>query len=310
MSSIYDKENAMYNDLLINYASNEPKRFRGKNNIAYNYYYNQLLHMLYSMFEFKNLPDNWDRDYMLYHLFTDGYVCVTDTKLGVLPLLTSVTGVNVYNKPTRCIISNPVLGTLDRKIGEDCILLNLGSIKEGSVYFNFRDTLNFFAVKLANIEASFNTNLSNSRLSMLFIGNNTAEIKSMKKAYDNYSKGDPAIFIQSNSTINKPDCFLNNIKNTYIADLLQDTKNDIYKEFLTYIGINSGNTDKKERMLVDEINANNQETSSHIYSWFYNLKKCIVEVNKMFDLDIKVRINYEQGDNANELDKSDETLQK
>ena len=133
----------------------------------------------------------------------------------------------------------------------------------------------------------------------------------MKKGYDNFTKGDPAIFIKTKSTINKPDLFFNNVKNTYIVDELQDSKDDIYNEFLTYIGIRNANTDKKERLNVDEVNVNNQCCQSHVYSWFYNVKKELDHVNKMFGLDIRVRLNQpdqQKGASEDEPKQSDETV--
>ena len=97
---------------------------------------------------------------------------------------------------------------------------------------------------------------------------------------------------------------------TYIVDELQDSKDDIYNEFLTYIGINNANTDKKERLNVDEVNVNNQHCNSHVYSWLYNVKKEIDNVNKMFGLNIKVRLNQQEqkGENENEPKQPDETV--
>ena len=168
-----------------------------------------------------------------------------------------------------------------------------------------------YAGKLANCDGAIATNLINSRVALLFVGSDNAEIASMKKGYDNFTKGDPAIFIKTKSTINKPDLFFNNVKNTYIVDELQDSKDDIYNEFLTYIGIKNANTDKKERLNVDEVNVNNQCCQSHVYSWFYNVKKEIDHVNKMFGLDIKVRLNQpdqQKGASEDEPKQSNETV--
>mgnify|MGYP004527738003 CR=1 FL=1 len=296
-----------YTDLVNQYNSAKPSDVHMRDALSYHFYYNALLHLCYSIFEFDNLPDNWDRDYMLNQLFIRGGFCVCNTELGVLPLMASTSCYNVYNKPTKCLIANNVLGSFEKIIGKDCVYVNLGW--EFDYFITLSPVINLYAGKLANCDGAIATNLMNSRVSLLFVGNDNAEIASMKKAYDNFTKGDPAIFLKTKSTINKPDLFFNNVKNTYIVDELQDSKDDIYNEFLTYIGINNANTNKKERMNVDEVNVNNQSCSSHVFSWYYNVKKEIDRVNEMFGLDIQVRLNQptERGI-ENEPKQPDETV--
>ena len=298
-----------YQDLVNEYNSVKPSDVHMRDALSYHFYYNALLHLCYSIFEFENLPDNWDRDYMLNHLFIRGGFCVCNTKLGVLPLMASTTNYNVYNKPTECIIANNVLGSFTKRIGKDCVYVNLGW--EFDSFITLSPVINLYAGKLANCDGAIATNLQNSRVSLLFVGNDNAEIASMKKAYDKFTEGDPAIFLKTKSTINKPDLFFNNVKNTYIVDELQDSKDDIYNEFLTYIGIRNANTDKKERLNVDEVNVNNQNCSSHVFSWYYNVKKEIDRVNEMFGLNIKVRLNQpeeQKGASVDEPKQFNETV--
>ena len=297
-----------YTDLVNQYNTVKPSDVHMRDALSYHFYYNALLHLCYSIFEFDNLPENWDRDYMLNHLFIRGGFCVCNTELGVLPLMASTTYYNVYNKPTKCLIANNVLGSFEKTIGKDCVYVNLGW--EFDNFITLSPVINLYAGKLANCDGAIATNLMNSRVSLLFVGNDNAEIASMKKAYDKFTEGDPAIFLKTKSTINKPDLFFNNVKNTYIVDELQDSKDDIYNEFLTYIGINNANTNKKERMNVDEVNVNNQSCSSHVFSWYYNVKKEIDRVNEMFGLDIQVRLNQPKERGVeNEPKQPDETVQ-
>lgn len=297
-----------YTDLVNQYNSVKPSDVHMRDALSYHFYYNALLHLCYSIFDFDNLPDNWDRDYMLNQLFIRGGFCVCNTELGVLPLMASTTYYNVYNKPTKCLIANNVLGSFEKTIGKDCVYVNLGW--EFDNFITLSPVINLYAGKLANCDGAIATNLMNSRVSLLFVGNDNAEIASMKKAYDKFTEGDPAIFLKTKSTINKPDLFFNNVKNTYIVDELQDSKDDIYNEFLTYIGINNANTNKKERMNVDEVNVNNQSCSSHVFSWYYNVKKEIDRVNEMFGLDIQVRLNQPKERGVEDEPKQlDETVQ-
>ena len=84
-----------------------------------------------------------------------------------------------------------------------------------------------------------------------------------------------------------------------------------YKYFhnrnLSYLGINNENIEKKERVLVDEVNANNEVISSFYTTAFDCMKDGWERVNKMFGLNVRVtpkKLKSIKGDNEN-----DSTLQ-
>ena len=121
-----------------------------------------------------------------------------------------------------------------------------------------------------------------------------------KKLYDKVSSGEGvAVYdkalLDDDGKLNLQ-MFNQNLKNTYIAgDILSDLRK--YKdEFLTIIGINNANTDKKERLITDEVNANNQETHCLADLWLEQLKECCTKVNDMFDIGISVDWRYKESE--------------
>ena len=65
--------------------------------------------------------------------------------------------------------------------------------------------------------------------------------------------------------------------------------------FYTEIGIPNGNTMKKERLITDEINANNIATRAKSEVWFENIFDSIGKVRKLFGLsetDLQVEWRY------------------
>ena len=74
----------------------------------------------------------------------------------------------------------------------------------------------------------------------------------------------------------------------YLLDKLQDYKNELRSELLTFLGINNNNIVKKERLITDEVNANN-ELISIMLDLMYDLrKKACEEINNKFGLNITV----------------------
>ena len=58
--------------------------------------------------------------------------------------------------------------------------------------------------------------------------------------------------------------------------------------FDTDIGIPNANTDKRERLVTDEVNANNVETASKCAMWLEQLQESVKRTNDMFGTDISV----------------------
>ena len=77
-----------------------------------------------------------------------------------------------------------------------------------------------------------------------------------------------------------------------VSDLLADFRK-VKEEFLTAIGVPNANTDKRERLISDEVNANNVETATRCELWLETLRKGIDKANNMFNLKLSVdwRVN-------------------
>lgn len=74
----------------------------------------------------------------------------------------------------------------------------------------------------------------------------------------------------------------------YLLDKLRAEKNEVINEYLSWLGLNNTQNDKKERMLVDEINVNNNYILMNLDIEYKHRQKACEEINKKFGLDIKV----------------------
>ena len=240
----------------------------------------------------------WDKDYIREGLLLKGLFTVTETDGGVLlPLKCGASGVNVFNRPTKVVVANPVIGSFERTIGEDCEIVYLQS-KQGSRYRNIRPIINLYAQKLANCDAGIDINLFNTRTSMVFRAPNNNVAESYKAMYDDIAQGNPAVFVDEamgNLLQNgdESNLYIIKAKENFIADLVQTEKMQIVNEFLTAIGINTANRTKREREVVDEVNANNVEIKANIKLWKQNVEECVARVNKMFpDAGLKITFPF------------------
>ena len=275
-----------------------PSTIHTESNLRW-YFEKYLIQEIFSVFEFDGVPETWNMDFFRYVLFNLGFICVADfPEYGVVPQLCTLSGRGLYYQPTRCIISNPVFPqTYEKKIGISAAL-----IKMQPDYCGCHDMIEYYASMLALCAESAGVNLMNSKLAYVFMSDGKAEAETFKKMMDNISNGNPAVFIDKKLFNEEGEPrwikFDSNLKNNYIAS---DVLNDLIKWknlFNTDVGIPSANTQKKERLITDEVNANNIETKSKAEVWKDTISDGLNTCNQMFNLNVSVKLRWEGSENG------------
>ena len=261
------------------------KVFTQDNGLAW-YYQRYLLQKAMSVFEW-DLPENWTKyrgkDYFLYCLYCFGFVAVVNTdKFGVIPQGCTLGGYGVFYEPKWAVIDNPLLrGVLRPTIGKQCELIKLQPD-----YGGIMDIVYQYAEQMALASQAVSVNLINSKFAFLFGADNNASAQSLKKMYEEITSGQPAVVADKKLLRNDGtpawQLFVQNLKQQYIAsDILSDMKK-IEAEFDTRIGIPNANTDKRERLITDEVNSNNAGTNALASQWKTSLDDSIERVNNLF----------------------------
>lgn len=296
-------------------ASLSPSTIHASGTKVAEYYARRLFQKALSPFKFT-IPEEWPRNFFLYTLYGYGVNAVFDGgKFGVLCQPCNLSGYNINYLPTTAIIANPVLKDTypgrkwELEIGSDCELLHIQPD-----YHGIMDIVTFYADQLALFAENIAVNLVNSKVAFVFGAGNKVKAESMKKVFDDISSGNPAAFVDTNLFDSQGnlsmELFNRDVKASYIvSDLLEDMRK-VEERFLTEIGIANANTDKRERLITDEVNANNDETKSACEIWLETLQDCCKKINSMFpEVGIKVEWRVppvrEEGGAAN-VDRSDE----
>lgn len=244
-----------------------------------------------------NIPDTWNRDYLLYTLFARGYIAVVKTdRYGVICQSCGLSGFDIYYAPTHAFISNPLLrGILQPRIHVQCEVLKLTPDYQG-----IDDMITYYANKLALSGETVDTNLVNTKLAYIFTAGNKAAAATFKMLYDDIASGKPAVvvdksLIRDDGTLGI-EMFNQQLSNTYIAgDVLSDMKK-IEAQFDTDIGIPNANTDKRERLITDEVNSNNTETRAKLDLWLESLNDGADRANNMFGLSLRFEKRFTDPD--------------
>lgn len=234
-----------------------------------------------------NVPEHWYIDYVRRVLFLGGAFAVTKWQGVVVPAAYTVDTRNAWKAPIT-IRSMDEVDFGIKTIGEDCEIIYLNDSYHGTSSASIGALIDVFAQKLANADGAIDVNLLNSRAAMIFQAADGGEALTFKALFTKIMNGEPAVFWRKTSkraAISKDDTLPITtlpIKQNYVADLIQDSKRDIVNEFLTMIGVANNNTEKKERLVVDEVNANNEETSYSVALWQANIDRQLKKVKAMF----------------------------
>lgn len=262
------------------------------NNSTFRQYYNRIVELSISMFEWKNLPDSIDPRFLELTLFTDGQaVFFEDEVMGYLALQNAMGGgFDVYRIPTkrRAYAVNGYQKQLDEN--DSVIIYN------NYLHTNSMLDAQMFAKRLYNLDRAIDVNANAQKTPILLLCDDSERL-TLENMYMQYDGNKPVIKgvkgLNPNAfTVLKTDA-------PYVADKLYQLKTQIWNEALTYLGISNINIQKKERLITDEVTRNQGGTIASRYSRLQSRREACKKINDMFGLDIwcDYREDFQQIDN-------------
>ena len=270
----------------INAANSQisPSTIHASNNMMAAYFRRYLLQRAISVFKW-DAPEEWNMDYFRYVLYCWGYIAIINTaEFGVIPQQCGLRGYNVFYAPTNAVIANPKLkGILEPQIDTQCVVLKLQPD-----YGGILDMVYYYADQLALYAEAAQMNVQNSKLGYIVGVRTKGMAEAVKKAYDKIMSGEALSVYDKNAD---PDggplfeTFSQDLRANFISPDILESMRRIENEFCTRIGINNTNTDKAERMLVDEVNANNEEVKTLAELWLDSLKQGCAKARDLFQLE-------------------------
>lgn len=256
------------------------------NNRTYLQYYNRLLELAINMYEWKNLPESVDERFLELTLFSDGMaVFFRDEILGELCLQCMIGGeLDVYRIP----IDRTAYATN----GYQMRLNNQNSVIIFNNYTHTNSMLDveMFARRLYEIERTIDVNVKAQKTPLIVRATENQRL-TMKNLYMQYDGNEPFIFGDNNLDMDAIKVLPTNAP--YVADKLNILKRQIWNEALTYLGIENSNTEKKERLVSDEVNSNLGGVAAQRFCRLNARRQAANKINKMFGLSIEVDFREE-----------------
>ena len=252
------------------------------NNRTYQFYYDRLMELAISMFEWKNLPPSLDPRFIELTLFSKGYaVFFKDEELeDYIALTCMITGKwDIYRTPIerRAYATNGYSKTLDNK---NSVLIYNNYLRVPSM-----KEIELFAERLYRLERTIDVNV-NAQKTPVIIQCNESQRLTMKNLYMQWSGFEPFIFGDKNLDLNTIKVL--NVEAPFVADKIQQLKAQIWNEAMTYLGISNVNTTKKERLITDEVSRDLGSTVASKYTRLNARKDACKKINEMFGLNIDV----------------------
>ena len=269
------------------------------NDLTYFDYLERFKKIALSMFEWENLPESMNQRYIEECLYYKGQAALLkDDKYGFINTQCCSNGqINIYGLPTalNCFSfgyskdKKLYTGLNDENSQKDSCILVMNNWE----CVNTCSTLELFAYRLYEAERTCDVNIKAQKTPVLVVVDETQRL-TMENLYSQYDGNRPVIFGDKNQLQNG---VLKAISTEapYITDKVSEYKKEIWNEALTFLGIQNIAVNKKERLVTDEANYNNEVTNLNLQSFLIPRQEACKQFNKLFglegtDKEIKVRV--------------------
>lgn len=283
------------------------------NEIAEQYYLSRLSELAMSMFKWKNMPKSIDTRFLEYTLFYEGAAIFfkdndlmeknlskneqgTDgTFLGLQVVLGG--NLNVYRVPKDR--KAYAVNTYNKKLTpEDSVIIwnNMIRLPEYG-------RMMFYASKLAQIDRAIDVNVKGQRFPIAILCDENQRL-TLKNVYKQYDGNEPFIF--GDKSLDLSGIQTINTGSPFVADKLQQLKNNIWAEAMMCLGIPNSPSEKKERLVANEAKVSQGGTLASRSSRLEMRKMACTEINEMFGLDTDIEYNQDLDMTTDDGDSSEQ----
>lgn len=239
-----------------------------------------------SIFKWKGFESEFISDEIERRLYEDGSVVFFVDKVdGVQKVLRYAEQgkLNVYGIPTKWTV-----------IGLNGFSKNLDDTNSVMIWNNkFRKPtvpyVKYIVANLVNIDQSIRVNVNAIKTPFIFEGDEK-QLLTFKNMYRDISNNEPVLYLASKANLDNT-FKAHNTGVEYQGKNLTELYDAYQSRLLTFLGLKSVKSDKKERLVVDEANQNEEFKNIFFASQYDMRKQACKLINEMYGLSIDVEIN-------------------
>lgn len=254
------------------------------NDRTYTDYFYRLMLIARSVFEWQGLPNGIDEKWIERYLFTEGKcMFFDDPEKGFMVTKCTPAGMlNYYDEPTLLRGYGTNYMSEEMENNEECIL-----IRNNDEMIPTSPTIQLFALRLAEISRTIDININAQKTPVLILCSEKQKL-TMKNVFKQWNGFEPVIFGDKNMDIEGVKSL--KIDAPIVFPQLQIQKHAIWNECMTFLGINNANQDKRERLVSDEVSANDEQIESSAQVMLKAREQACKLINEKFGLNVSVRL--------------------
>lgn len=258
-------------------------------NVNFTRIYDYYKMLALNMFTWENLPETMNSRYIEHALFEHGLCLVNnDENLGFISVPCNFgANMNINGESTEVLTTGyNYIKTINYINNKDCVLIRNNDLSKATKHY-----ITNYAERMLEVEMCIRANINQQKFPW-FINATEKTKKSLEIIFDKVENFEP--YILANREIGLGDNALEvlTMPTPFVADKLNQYKYELEREILTFLSLNN-NFEKKERLLTDEINSNNDFISTNAMLMYKNRLQACKEINEKFGLNVKVLANKE-----------------
>ena len=257
------------------------------NDYTFTDYFHRLMLLARSVFKWENLPNSMDEKWIEKFLFRTGF-CVfynNPTKGLMVAECTYDGNLNNYEEPVSVTPIGIDIEPVKLTVGKDCVLIRNNDVMMPTAF-----PVKLFAYRLAEISRTIDINVNAQKTPVVMYGTDKQKL-TMKNMFAQWNGNEPVIYGDKN--IDTSPIGVLKTEAPIVFPQLQIQKQALWNECLTFLGINNANTEKRERLITDEVIANNTHIDLSADCLLKSRELACKQINKLFGTEIKVGLREE-----------------
>lgn len=266
----------------------KPSRADVLNEQTYHMYYNRLRDYALSMFQWEGLEEHIgvNERFLEITMYKNGRtVWFIDDSLGQLLAMPVIDGgaVDIYNNPTKYKAYST--GYNKDLTPEEAVIM----------YSNYSRTpmdfvVRLYAQRLTQVERTMDVNIAAQKTPLIVLAEESQRL-TLKNALEQYEGFEPFVF-GNKSGFDKEAFQVLLTPAPFVTDKLMEYKHNLWNEAMTFLGVGNAKQDKKERLVADEVAANDEQITGARQIFLKARQEACEKINKMFGTNISVDFKF------------------
>lgn len=232
-------------------------------------------------FQWEGLPDGIQERHIERQLFDHGKcIFFRDPKMSYMALECQNSGqVDPYGDPLGYVAHG--VNYHKHYWADKCVIIENNKLRLAT-----RDFILFYVNKLTEAERTMDVNIKSCKTPVVFACDDK-DLLTFKRIFQQVDGNVPAIFADRGLNLDAIQAFQTGVK--FMGNELMDYSQSVENKLLTFLGVNNPAVDKKERLITDEANSNNQLIDSFMELQLEARQRACEAINEMYGLTLSVK---------------------